>query len=48
MQAEDITLEDSFKEYKQGMEILKYCSDKIDRVEKKVLKIEGNGELNEF
>ena len=48
LQAEDITLEDSFKEYKQGMEILKYCSDKIDRVEKKVLKIEGNGELNEF
>ena len=48
LQAEDITLEDYFKEYKQGMEILKYCSDKIDRVEKKVLKIEGNGELNEF
>ena len=48
LQAEDITLEDSFKEYKQGMEILKYCSDNIDRVEKKVLKIEGNGELNEF
>ncbi len=48
LEAEDITLEDSFKEYKQGMEILKYCSDKIDRVEKKVLKIEGNGELNEF
>ena len=48
LQAEDITLEDSFTEYKQGMEILKYCSDKIDRVEKKVLKIEGNGELNEF
>ena len=48
LQAEDITLEDSFKVYKQGMEILKYCSDKIDRVEKKVLKIEGNGELNEF
>ena len=48
LQAEDITLEDAFKEDKQGMEILKYCSDKIDRVEKKVLKIEGNGELNEF
>lgn len=48
LEAEDITLEDSFREYKQGMEILKYCSDKIDRVEKKVLKIEGNGELNEF
>ncbi len=48
LEAEDITLEDSFKEYKQGMEILKFCSDKIDRVEKKVMKIEGNGEINEF
>lgn len=48
LEEEGITLEDSFKEYKQGMEILKYCSDKIDQVEKKVLKIDGNGEVNEF
>ena len=48
LEAEDITLEDSFKEYNQGMEILKYCSDKIDKVEKKVLKIDENGETDEF
>ena len=48
LEAEDITLEDSFKEYKQGREILKYCSDKIDKVEKKVLKIDENGETDEF
>ena len=30
------------------MEILKYCSDKIDKVEKKVLKIDENGETDEF
>ncbi len=48
LEAEDITLEDSCKEYKQGMEILKYCSDKIDKVEKKVLKIDENGETDEF
>lgn len=48
LEAEDITLEDSFKEYKKGMEILKYCGDKIDKVEKKVLKIDEDGETDEF
>lgn len=48
LEAEDITLEDAFKEYQQGMEILKYCSDKIDKVEKKVLKISEDGETDEF
>jgi exodeoxyribonuclease VII small subunit len=44
----DITLEDSFKMYHKGMELLKYCNDKIDTVEKKMLQIDENGELNEF
>jgi exodeoxyribonuclease VII small subunit len=44
----DITLEDSFKIYNKGMELLKYCNDKIDTVEKQMLQIDENGELNEF
>lgn len=32
----DITLEESFEKYKLGMEILKACSDKIDKVEKQI------------
>lgn len=44
----DITLEDSFKKYNKGMELLKYCNDKIDTVEKQMLQIDDNGELNEF
>ena len=32
----DIPLEESFEKYKLGMEILKHCSDKIDKVEKKI------------
>lgn len=48
LEAEDITLEESFQAYKEGMEILKYCNDKIDRVEKKVLRINEDGEINEF
>ena len=35
MSSGDVTLEDSFEKYKLGMEILKHCSDKIDKVEKR-------------
>lgn len=44
----DISLEDSFKMYNKGMELLKYCNDKIDTVEKQMLQIDDDGELNEF
>lgn len=44
----DITLENSFKLYHKGMELLKYCNEKIDTVEKQMLQIDDNGELNEF
>lgn len=44
----DITLENSFQLYHKGMELLKYCNDKIDTVEKQMLQIDDNGELNEF
>lgn len=44
----EITLEESFQLYQEGMELLKYCSDKIDQVEKKVMEIGQDGELHEF
>ena len=47
LRGEDVSLEDSFALYKDGMELLKACSDKIDRVEKQVLVLE-EGNLNEF
>lgn len=48
LEDEDITLEDSFREYQEGMKLLKYCNEKIDRVEKQVLIINEDGELDEF
>ena len=48
LESEDITLEDSFKIYKEGMDLLKQCHEKIDYVEKKVLEINEVGELVEF
>ncbi len=48
LESADISLEDSFLIYKKGMEILQYCNDKIDQVEKKVLVVDESGKLNEF
>lgn len=47
LRAEDVSLEESFAYYKDGMELLKTVSDKIDRVEKQVQVLE-EGNLNEF
>lgn len=48
LEQEDIPLEDAFKAYTLGMEILKQCNDQIDRVEKQVLKLSETGELEEL
>jgi len=48
LEREDISLEESFRIYKNGMELLKKCNQSIDMVEKKVLVLNENGETNEF
>ena len=48
LEAEEITLEQSFIEYNRGMKLLQHCNETIDRVEKKVLKINEDGGLDEF
>ncbi len=48
LEQEDISLEESFQIYKNGMELLRKCSQAIDQVEKKVLVLNDNGETHEF
>ena len=48
LEDEDISLEQSFAVYQKGMELLKYCNESIDKVEKKVLVLNGEGKLDEF
>ena len=43
MKTGDMTLEDSFKKYEEGMKLIKNCSNSIDRVEKKLIVLD-NGE----
>ena len=42
------SLEASFKAFEEGMQLVKYCNDSIDKVEKKVLILGQDGELDEF
>ena len=39
---------EAFKAYSEGMELLQFCNASIDTVEKKVLKMNENGETDEF
>lgn len=48
LESRDITLEESFRIYQSGMNLLKECSEKIDRVEKKMLLMDEDGGLSEF
>ena len=48
LESEDITLEESFAAYKEGMELLKHCNDSIDKVEKQVLMLSAEGELEPY
>ena len=44
MEEESISLEDSFNCYETGIRLVRYCSERIDRVEKKVRMLRGEGE----
>ena len=48
MENEEITLEQTFDLYNNGMELLKKCNLSIDEVEKKVLVLDENGATDEF
>ena len=48
MERDDIPLEEAFAAYSAGMAVLKQCNDQIDKVEKQVLKLTEEGELEEF
>lgn len=48
MGSEDITLEESFARYEEGVKLVKNCSAQLDEVEKKVMKLKEDGSLAEF
>ena len=44
----DVPLEESFQIYKEGMDLLKSCNEKIDKVEKTMQQINAEGTLEDF
>ena len=48
LESPQISLDKSFESYQAAMELLKKCDASIDQVEKKVLALNAEGELDEF
>ena len=48
LQSNEVTLEESFELYKEGMDYVKLCNETIEQVEKKVLMLNQEGTLDEL
>lgn len=48
MEAEDVALNQSFELYKEGLSEIKACHEMLDEIEKAMLVMNENGELEEF
>ena len=48
LESEDISLEESFHTYEEGMKLIKECNSWIDRVEKKVMQLDDDGSLQDM
>ena len=46
LEATDTSLEESFACYEAGMKLVKACSDKIDKVEKQMMILQGGEEAD--
>ena len=44
----DVSLEETFRRYQDGMRLLKNCSEQIERVEKQMIQIDEEGQIHEF
>ena len=48
LQEGEVSLEESFRLYEQGMKLLQKCNENIDHVEKQMLQIDEAGHTHEF
>ena len=44
LESGESSLEEAFQHYEIGMKLVKSCNEKIDKVEKKIIVLEENGE----
>ncbi|MGI5969349.1 MAG: exodeoxyribonuclease VII small subunit [Lachnospiraceae bacterium] len=48
MEHEDLSLEDSFKAYEEGMRIVLSCNEQIDKVEKQLIILNEKNQENSY
>lgn len=48
LEGENVSLEEAFGLYDQGMKLIRRCNQTINEVEKKILVLDENGEKHEF
>ena len=48
LEGEDVSLEEAFGLYDQGMKLIRRCNQTINEVEKKILVLDETGEKHEF
>ncbi|MEY8507950.1 exodeoxyribonuclease VII small subunit [Lachnospiraceae bacterium 42-17] len=48
MEEPEVSLEESFGLYHKGMNLLKYCNERLDKIEKRMLVLDEEGEVHEF
>ena len=48
LESGEISLEEAFTAYSEGMKLVKECNEQLDKVEKQVLKLTEEGTLDPF
>ncbi len=48
LESPEVSLDESLKLYQQGVKLLKYCNDSIDKVEKKIIELKTEENIDEF
>ncbi|WP_077609431.1 exodeoxyribonuclease VII small subunit [Clostridium sp. Marseille-P2415] len=48
LESGESSLEESFQYYEAGIKLVKSCNEKIDKVEKRIIVLEENGENHEL
>lgn len=48
LEKSDVSLEDSFALYQEGVKLLKTCNDSMEKIEKQIILLNESGEINEL
>ncbi len=44
LESSETSLEDAFREYERGIKLVRECGESLDKVEKQIIVLQGNGD----